>query len=166
MWILHFLPDTFLLWFINAILLVGLSATVISFFLKYFPLLIPYATLIKFCGIVLLILGVWLRGGYDVEMSWRQKASEMQAKIDLLDKQLKETNKKLDEKLSNNRNVIKDKVNENSKAIQSNKNSIDAECRVNDTAWMLYNRAVENKVSRSSSTNVGTSTGTKASTSR
>lgn len=166
MFLLHFLPDGFLFWFINLILVLGLIGTLSSFFIRYVPFLFPYATPIKIVGIVLLVLGVWFRGGYDVEMSWRAKAAELQAKIDAAEKASKEANKALDDKLNNNRSVIKDKVNANQKAIQDNRTSINAECRVNDTAWMLYNRALESKLSRGSVTIDGTGTGTKASTSR
>lgn len=166
MFILHFLPDGFLFWFINLILVIGLAATVGSFFLRYMPMLFPYATPIKIVGISLLVIGVWFRGGYDVEMSWREKASELQAKIDVAEQKSKDANKELESKLSNNRNAIKDRVNANRKAIEDNRNSINAECRVNDIAWMLYNRALENKLSGGSVTIDGEGTRAKTSTSR
>jgi hypothetical protein len=166
MWILSFLPDSFLFWVINIILVIGLGVTILSFFLRYVPFLFPYATPLKLTGIILLTAGVWFRGGYDVEMSYRTRIAEMQAKIDIAEKKSKAANEELNKNLTNNRNVIKDKVNANRKAIESNRTSINAECRVNDTAWMLYNRALESKLSRGSVTVNGTSTGTKTSTSR
>lgn len=166
MFLLHFLPDGFLFWFINLILVLGLAGTLSSYFIRFIPPIMPYAGIVKTIGIVLLVIGVWFRGGYDVEMSWRDKASELQAKIDAAAVKSKEANKELDTKVTSNRNVIKDRVNENNKAIEANRNSINAECRVNDTAWLLYNRAVESKLSRSSITIDGTGAGTKASTSR
>ena len=166
MFLLHFLPDGFLFWVINLILVLGLIGTLSSFFIRYIPFLFPYATPIKIVGIILLVLGVWFRGGYDVEMSWRTRAAEFQAKIAKAEEESKAANKALDDKLSNNRSVIKDKVNANYKAIEDNRNSINAECRVNDTAWMLYNRALESKLSRGSVTIDGTGTGSKTSPSR
>ena len=166
MFILHFLPDGFIFWFINLILVLGLAGTLSSYFIRFIPPIMPYAGIVKIIGIILLVIGVWFRGGYDVEMSWRTKVSELQSKLDAAEKASKEANKALDDKLNNNRNVIKDRVNANQKAIQDNRTSINAECRVNDTAWMLYNRALESKLSRGSVTIDGTGTGTKASTSR
>jgi hypothetical protein len=166
MFILHFLPDGFLFWIINLILVLGLVGTLSSYFIRFIPPLMPYASIIKTIGIVLLVIGVWFRGGYDVEMSWRDKVNEMQAKIAVAEAKSKEANVALDKKLTESRSVIKDRVNANQKAIEDNRNSINAECRVNDTAWMLYNRALENKFSRGSVTIDGTGTGTKASPSR
>jgi len=166
MFILHFLPDGFLFWVINITLLIGLAATVLSFFLRFVPFLFPYATPIKLAGIILLVVGVWFRGGYDNEMAWREKVKEFQAKIEIAEQKSKEANVELDKKLSSSRSVIKDKVNANYKAIEDNRNSINAVCRVNDTAWMLYNRALENKLSGGSVTVDGEGTRAKAGTSR
>lgn len=166
MFILHFLPDGFIFWLINLILVLGLAGTLSSYFIRFIPPLMPYAGIVKTVGIVLLVVGVWFRGGYDVEMSWRDKVNEMQSKIAVAEAKSKEANVALDKKLNESRSVIKDRVNANQKAIEDNRASINAVCRVNDTAWMLYNRALENKLSRSSVTIDGTGSGTKASTSR
>lgn len=166
MFLLHFLPDGFLFWIINLILILGLVGTLSSYFIRFIPPIMPYAGIVKTIGIILLVIGVWFRGGYDVEMSWREKANELQAKIEAAEVKSKEANVALDKKLNESRSVIKDRVNANQKAIEDNRASINAECRVNDTAWMLYNRALESKISRGSVTTDGTSTGSKASTSR
>ena len=166
MWMLSFLPDGFLFWVINIVLVIGLAATVLSFFLRFVPFLFPYATPIKLTGIIMLVVGVWFRGGYDNEMSWRAKVAAMQSKIEAAQAESKEANKALDNKLSNNRSAIKDRVNANYKAIEDNRANINAVCRVNDTAWMLYNRALENKLSGGSVTVDGEGTRAKAGTSR
>jgi len=166
MWMLSFLPDGFLFWVINIVLVIGLAATVLSFFLRFVPFLFPYATPIKLTGIIMLVVGVWFRGGYDNEMSWRAKVAEMQSKIEAAQAQSKEANVALDKKLTESRSVIKDRVNANYKAIEDNRASINAVCRVNDTAWMLYNRALENKLSGGSVTVDGEGTRAKAGTSR
>ena len=73
MFLLNFIPDSFLIWAINAILLMGLFGTLSSYFIRFIPPLYPYTGLVKTLGIVLLVLGVWFRGGYDVEMEWRDR---------------------------------------------------------------------------------------------
>lgn len=151
MFLLHFLPDGFLFWIINLILVLGLIGTLSSYFIRFVPFLFPYATPIKITGIVLLVLGVWFRGGYDVEMSWRAKVNEMQAKIEVAEKQSKEANKEIEKKVAEKIKNIKDNVNVNYQTIEANRNAINAECKLSDTAWMLYNRASQNVVAGSSS---------------
>ena len=63
MWILHFLPDTLLIWFCNLLLLAGIAATVAGWFAHKIPLVYQYQLPLKIAGGVLLALGVYLRGG-------------------------------------------------------------------------------------------------------
>jgi Na+/phosphate symporter len=151
MWILSFLPDSFIFWIINLILVLGLIGTLSSFFIRFIPFLFPYATPIKITGIVLLVIGVWFRGGYDVEMAWRDRVNEMQAKIAVAEQKSKEANKEINKKVSDKIKNIKDNVNVNYQAIEANRNAINAECKLSDTAWMLYNRASQNAVAGSTS---------------
>jgi hypothetical protein len=71
MWILHFLPDAVILWFTNLLLFAGVAITVAGFFIHRipFPLIYQYQLPFKIVGVVLLVLGVYFRGGYAIEMS-------------------------------------------------------------------------------------------------
>jgi L-cysteine desulfidase len=59
---------------------------------------------------VLLVLGVWLRGGYDVEMSWRAKVAEAEARIAVAEQKSKETNTVIEQKVVEKTKVIKGKT--------------------------------------------------------
>ena len=78
MWILHFLPDALILWFCNILLLTGIVLTIAGFFVHRipFPLLWQYQLPFKVLGIALLVLGVYFRGGYAVEVAEQQSAKE------------------------------------------------------------------------------------------
>ena len=65
--------------------------------------------------------------------------------------------------VSKNKELIKEKVNKNAKAIEAKREAINAECKLSDDAWVLYNRAVEPKVSRGPSSANGARSGSKAS---
>lgn len=108
MWMLSFLPDSFLFWVINIILVLGLIGTLSSFFIRFIPFLFPYATPIKITGIVLLVLGVWFRGGYDVEMAWRERAADLKAKVEISEQQSKEANVKLEAAVQEKVKVVKE----------------------------------------------------------
>ena len=56
------------------------------------------------------MLGVWLRGGYDVEMSWRAKVADVEAKIAIAEKQSQETNTVIEQKIVEKTKVIKGKT--------------------------------------------------------
>jgi hypothetical protein len=98
MWVLSFVPDSFLLWIVNTILIAGLIGTFSSYFIRFIPPLIPYAGLVKTVGIVLLVAGVYLKGGYGVEMEWRARVAEVEAKLKIAEEQSAQANAELETK--------------------------------------------------------------------
>jgi hypothetical protein len=81
MWILHFLPDTAILWAVNLILLLGVILAVAGLFAHRIPVIWQYQLPFKIAGIVLLALGVYFRGGYAVETEWRQRVAELEKQV-------------------------------------------------------------------------------------
>jgi hypothetical protein len=163
MWFLSFIPDSLLQWVIHGTVLLGLLLTFFGGFIRYIPVIGPYGAIGKQIGIVLLVVGVFFEGGYATEMSYRARIAEMQAKIKEAEMKSAKVNEKLASVVSKNKELIKEKVNKNAKDIEAKRESINAECKLSDDAWVLYNRAVEPKVSRSSSSANGARSGSKAS---
>ena len=81
MFILHFLPDSVILWFCNGLLVAGIALTVIAFFIRSIPLINQYRIPAQVLGIALLIVGVYFRGGLAVEQVWRERVAELEAQI-------------------------------------------------------------------------------------
>ena len=98
MWILHFLPDSFILWFCNILLLTGIVATAAGFFAHRIPLLWQYQLPFKVAGIALLVLGVYFRGGYAVEAEWRERVATVEARLAEAEKVSAEANTQIETK--------------------------------------------------------------------
>jgi hypothetical protein len=81
MWILHFLPDSVILWFTNAVLLLGIALATAGLFAHRIPLIWQYQLPFKVLGIALLALGVYFRGGYSVEMAWRERVTQLETQL-------------------------------------------------------------------------------------
>ena len=96
-WLFSFLPDALLNWVYWGIIAVGLTGVFAGWISKWIPFYGDYIRFLKPIGIVLLVLGVWLRGGYDTEMSWRAKVAEAQAKVAKAEEASKDANVKLEE---------------------------------------------------------------------
>jgi hypothetical protein len=92
MFILHFLPDSVILWFCNGLLLAGIALTVTAFFIRSIPLINQYRIPAQVLGIALLIVGVYLRGGLAVEQVWRERVAELEAQIVVAEAASKEVN--------------------------------------------------------------------------
>ena len=163
MWFLSFIPDWILQWAIHGLVILGLLLTFVGSLVKFIPVIQPYALVGRQLGIVLLVVGVFFEGGYATEMSYRARIAEMQAKIKEAEIKSAKVNEKLANEVSKNKELIKEKVNRNAKDIEAKRETINAECKLSDDAWVLYNRAVEPKVSRGPSSANGARSGSKAS---
>ena len=109
-WIISLIPDAVLNWVYWAIIAIGLTGVLAGWIGKFIPFYGNYVKILQPIGIVLLVLGVWLRGGYDVEMSWRAKVADVEAKIAIAEKQSQETNTVIEQKVVEKTKVIKGKT--------------------------------------------------------
>lgn len=101
MWILYFLPDGLILWFTNLLLFAGIVLTVAGFFIHKIPLpfIYQYQLPFKIIGVALLVLGVYFRGGYAIEMEWRERVAQVEAKLRDAEKKSAEENTKIVERV-------------------------------------------------------------------
>lgn len=102
---LQFLPDAVILWFCNILLLLGIALTVLGFFVHKIPFLYQYQLPFKIAGVILLALGVYFRGGYSVEMTWRERVTELEKKLAAADAKSAEVNTVIEQKI-----VYRDKI--------------------------------------------------------
>jgi hypothetical protein len=149
MWLLSWLPDTFLIWFINIILLVGVIGTIASVLfklvIKYLPWAIPYRLLLQVVSILLLIAGVYLKGGYAVEAEWRARVAELEAKIAIAEQQSKEANVKIVTVYKDKIKVVKETQVVIQERIKEVEKRIDSQCTVDNSVIEILNDAAVRK---------------------
>jgi hypothetical protein len=145
MWMLSFIPDALLVWAINAVLLVGIAGTAVSILFKlairYFPWIIPYRLILQVVSVILLVLGVYLKGGYAVEAEWRARVAELEAKVAVSEQQSKEANTKIQTVYVDRVKVVKEQqiiIQEKLKTVEI---KIDANCKVVPDAISILNEA-------------------------
>ena len=107
MFILHFLPDALILWICNIVLLAGLLLTATAFFIQRIPFINQYRTPAQVLGIALLVLGVYWRGGYAIEMEWRERVAEVEARVAAAEAKSAEENVKIVTKVVTKTQVIR-----------------------------------------------------------
>ena len=142
-WMFNLIPDVILNWIYWAIIAIGLTCMFAGWFSKFIPVYGRYIEYIKPVGIALVILGVWLRGGYDTEMAWRDKVKEAEAKVAAAEVKSKDANvvvKKVYvdriKKVKELQVVYQDRIKEIEKRI-------DAECKVAPEAIGILNDAAK-----------------------
>jgi hypothetical protein len=143
MWMMHLLPESFLILIIHALLVTGLIGMVIGFVGSKIPFVGTYATIIKIVSIVLFCIGLYWKGGYSVEEDWRQRVAEMEAKIKIAEEKSKEVNTVIEtkykdrvKKITETRNVIVEKIKINEKII-------DAKCELDPAVISILNEAAK-----------------------
>ena len=88
-------------------LLAGILLTVTAFFIKRIPVINQYRTPAQVLGIALLVMGVYWRGGYAIEMEWRERVAEVEARVAAAEAKSAEENVKIVTKVVTKTQVIR-----------------------------------------------------------
>ena len=143
MFLLHLLPDAFLIWIINLLLVGGLIGIVVGFFGSKIPFVGTYARMIQIASIIIFCIGLYWKGGYSVEADWRERVAEMEAKIKIAEEKSKEANVVIEtkykdrvKKITETRDIIVEKIKINEKII-------DAKCELDPMVISILNEAAK-----------------------
>jgi hypothetical protein len=150
MWMLSFVPDSFLVYIVNAILIAGAIGTFLSFFVihrivRWFPAIAPYHLILQIISIVMLVAGVYLKGGYGVEMEWREKLRIAEERAKAAEEQAKVVNEVIVTQYRDRVKVVKEQVVVYQDKIKEVEKIINQECKVAPEVIDIHNAAVKNK---------------------
>ena len=144
-WMFSIIPDAVLNWVYWFIIAVGLTGVFAGWFGKFIPMYGRYIGFIKPVGIALVILGVWLRGGYDTELAWRAKVAEAEAKVVAAEAKSKETNTIIQTQYRDKVKTVKEVQIVVQERIIKEAAQMDAECKVDASAISILNQAAGGK---------------------
>lgn len=114
MWFLHFFPEWLFAFIVYGLLTVGVIGSFLSFFilnhiLNKIPGLAKYYRIAQLVSIVSLVLGVYLWGGYSMEMAYRERVAELQKELEVAKEESKKVNTVIQTKIVTKTKVIKEK---------------------------------------------------------
>jgi hypothetical protein len=147
-WMVGWIPDAVLAYAVNILLVVGAVSAFLSFFIihrvvRWFPALAPYHLLIQIISAVLLVSGLYFKGGYGVEMMWRERVAELEAKVQESEQKAKEANAQVViEYRDRVRTVVETKVVIQEK-IKEVEKIVDGQCKVAPEAVSIHNEAAK-----------------------
>jgi len=144
-WMFSIIPDAVLNWVYWFIIALGITGMFAGWFGKFIPMYGRYIGFIKPVGIALVILGVWLRGGYDTEMAWRAKVAEAEAKVVAAEAKSKETNTVIQTQYRDKVKTVKEVQVVVQERIVKEAAQMDAECKVDASAISILNQAAGGK---------------------
>ena len=88
-------------------LLAGILLTMTAFFIKRIPVINQYRIPAQVLGIALLVAGVYWRGGYAIDMEWRERVAEVEARVAAAEAKSAEENVKIVTKVVTKTQVIR-----------------------------------------------------------
>jgi hypothetical protein len=150
MWLLHFLPDSLLAFVVDAVLLAGVLATVLTCFLlkhliRIIPTLAPHVKIAQIISVLLLLSGVYFKGGYRSEMAWRERVREMEARVAAAEQQSAEANAKIDTQGKEKIKIIREKGVIIKQYVDREVAKYDSTCVIPKEVVRAHNAAAENK---------------------
>ena len=142
-WMLSFIPDSLFIWITYGLMTIGAGLYVASKLVKWIPLMGQYKLPAELIGIVVLLGGVYLFGGYGVEMSWRDKVRQLEEKVKAAEAKSQEVKIQIQEKIVYKTKVVKEKETVYIDRIKEIAKEIDAKCEVDPRVIEELNKASE-----------------------
>jgi hypothetical protein len=145
MWLLHLLPDSFILLIVYALMGLGALGILLGFFIRFIPWINIYRTPIQIVSIVLFCSGVYWYGGYTTEMIWREQVAALEQQVADSEKKSVETNTVIKKVYIDRIRVVKQDVVVVQEKIREVQKIIDQDCRVAPEAINLLNEAAKSR---------------------
>ena len=142
-WMLGLIPDSFFVWITYTLMIIGAGLYVASKLVTWIPLMGQYKLPAELVGVGVLICGVYLFGGYGVEMSWRAKVSELEEKVRVAESKSQEVKIQIQEKIVVKTKVIKERETVYVDRIKEIAKEVDAKCEVDSRVIDQLNKAAE-----------------------
>ena len=143
MWMMHLLPDSFLIWIINLLLVGGLIGIVVGFFGSKIPFVSTYARMIQIASILLFCIGVYWKGGYSVEADWRQRVAELEEKVKDAEEKSRQTNVVIETKYRDRVKTITETRERVVEKIKEREKVINAKCELDPSVISILNEAAK-----------------------
>ena len=144
MFLLQLLPTSMLIYFVNLIFYTGIVCTVLGFVLR-FKFFEQWRLILQVIGVIALCAGLYMKGGYEVEMQWRSRVAELEAKVAAAEAKSKETNTVIQERVVTKIKRVKEVQVKNREVIKQVEKVINAECTVPKEAIDILNAAARNE---------------------
>ena len=142
-WMLSLIPDSFFVWITYILMIVGAGLYVASKLVTWIPLMRQYKLPAELAGIVILMMGIYVFGGYGVEMSWRDKVRELEEKVKAAESKSQEVKIEIQKKIIYKTKIVKQKETVYVDRIKEISKEVDAKCEVDPRVIEDLNKAAE-----------------------
>ena len=164
MWILHWLPDSIILFVTYALFALGLGLYTASKLVQWIPMMQQYRLPAELVGIVGIAAGAYFLGGYSTEMTWRERVRELEARVKTAEEKSQQVNTVVQTRVVEKIKVVKENVYINKEIIREVAGAqLDNQCTLPRSTVSLHDSASRNEVARGPESTDGTPSSVKAS---
>jgi hypothetical protein len=142
-WMWGLIPIAVLGWLINLLLVAGVVGIMAGWIGRWIPIFDAYARLLKPLGIVLLLIGVYFKGGYSIESAHRAESDRLQKLVEIAEAKSQDANKKLDSAVKEKNRAIQESKTVVQTRLKIDSVKIDAECRLDPAAVEILNQSAK-----------------------
>ena len=143
MWILHFLPDSLIIFIAWLILLAGIAGFVASKAVRWLPMLGQYKLPLELGGVVVIAVGSYLMGGVSNEQTWRARVAEVEQRMAKAEAQAAKENVRIVEKVVVKTEQVRERGQDIVQYIDREVVKYDAQCKIPKEFVDAINRAAE-----------------------
>jgi hypothetical protein len=141
-WFLSLVPDSIFILIYYVMLSAGIVLYIASKLVTWIPMIGQYRLPAEIVGVVLLVIGAYFYGGHGVQKAWLERVAELEAKVQAAESKSQQVNTVIETKIVERVKIVEKKVEVVRKEIEIQKEVINAECKINDVAIELYNKAI------------------------
>lgn len=120
----------------------GIVLYIASKLVTWIPMMGQYRLPAEIIGVVLLVVGAFFYGGHGVQKAWLERVAELEAKVKAAESKSQIVNTVIQTKIVERVKIVEKKVEVVKKEIEIQREVINAECKINDNAVELYNKAI------------------------
>ena len=163
-WMFSLIPDSLFVWITYILFGLGVALYVASKLVTWIPMIKQYKLPAELVGVVLLVIGSYLFGGYGTEMSWRARVAELEAKVKIAEEKSQQVNTVIETRVVTKIKVVKENVYVNREIIKEVAGKqLDASCSLPKSTVSLHDSASRNEVAERAAATDGTPSEVKAS---
>jgi hypothetical protein len=141
MWSL--LPAGVTHWIVNLMLAAGVAGLLANWVGRWIPFFGDYARFLKPIGIVLLLSGVYLKGGEANNDMWLARIADLEAKVKVSEQKSKDANVKLADAVKEKNRAIQESKTAIQSRLKRDAAKIDAECKLDPEAVEILNESAK-----------------------
>ena len=163
-WMLNLIPDSLLIWITYFIAGAGITLYVASKLTAWIPVINQYKLPAELLGVLMLVIGSYMFGGYGVQQTWLARVAELEAKVKVAEEKSQQVNTIIETKIVTKVKVIKENVYVNREIIKEVAGKqLDAQCTLPKSTVSLHDSASRNEVPERAGATDGAPSGVEAS---